>query len=126
MTLSDAQQLGRLLAAGRARAGLSTTQLAAATEVNQSSIVRLEQGQFVRPSPTLLQRLAQVLDLPLNDLYRLADVPLPSLRPYLRASYGLTESDAARAQAYIEKLAANYGATGQGPAGGADEAPLDN
>lgn len=126
MTISDAQQLGRVLAAARARAGLTSTQLAAAAEVNQSSIVRLEQGQFARPKPALLQRLAQVLGLPLHDLYQLAGIPLPGLQPYLRASYGLSEADAARAQAYIEGLAARYGADGQGPADGADEAPLIN
>lgn len=126
MTVSDAEQLGRLLAAARARAGLSTPQLAAITGVSQSNIVRLEQGRIASPSGSSLQRLSTALDVPLHDLYQLAGIPLPGLQPYLRASYGLTPADAARAQAYIERLAQGYGADGNGPPDGADEAPLED
>ncbi len=126
MTISDAEQLGNLLAAARARAGLSTPQLAALTGVSQSNIVRLEQGRIASPSAASLQRLGAALDVPLHELYRLAGIPLPGLQPYLRASYGLSPEDAARAQAYIERLAERYGADGSGPAEGADEAPLDD
>lgn len=124
MTISDAEQLGKLLAAARARAGLSTPQLSVLTDVSQSNIVRLEQGRIASPSAASLQRLGEVLDVPLHDLYGLAGIPLPGLQPYLRASYGLSPADAARAQAYIEQLAEGYGANGTGPPEGADEAPL--
>jgi transcriptional regulator with XRE-family HTH domain len=126
MTITDAQRLGRLLAKARAKTGLSTTQLAEAVAVNQSNIVRLEQGQITSPTPALLQRLADRLDLPLNQLYELAGIPLPGLHAYLRTSYGLSEADIARTQEYIDRLAASYGSDGRGPDDGADEAPEDN
>jgi transcriptional regulator with XRE-family HTH domain len=126
MTATDAERLGKLLATARARAGMSTIQLALGAGINQSNVVRLEQGRIARPKPELLQRLAEALDLPLNELYAVAGVPLPRLQPYLRASYGLSAQDAARAQAYIERLAAGDGADGRGPSDGADEVPITN
>lgn len=124
MTTTDAERLGNLLAAARARTGLSTPQLAAQTGVSQSNIVRLEQGRIANPSAASLQRLGAALGIPLGNLYELAGIPLPSLQPYLRASYGLSPEDAARAQAYVEQLAERYGADGSGPPDGADEEPL--
>jgi transcriptional regulator with XRE-family HTH domain len=123
VTITNAQRLGKLLFTARQEKGLSTTQLAELAATNQSTIVRLEKGEFAQPSPQLLQRLAHQLDLPLPELYRLAGVPLPALQPYLRAQVGLSEKDTARVQAYIAKLAAKYGGDGTGPSEGADELP---
>jgi transcriptional regulator with XRE-family HTH domain len=124
MTDSQAVRLGALLRQARLDHGLSTHQLAAIVEVNQSRLVRLEQGKTAqRPEPALLQRLCEALDLPLSTVYELAGIRMPALKPYLRASYGLTETDAVKAQTYIEQLAERYGAPGPGPLNGADETP---
>ncbi len=53
---------------------------------------KLEAGQYESPSPKYLQRIAEVLDAPLNDLYALAGYKLPngdlpSFTPYLRSRY---------------------------------------
>ena len=123
MTEANAAQLGQLIRVARQDRGLSTPQLAEAVGIAQSNIVRLEQGQVETPSAALLQRIAVELDLPLTRLYRLAGIPVPALRPYLRADYGLSDQDVARVQAYIEQLAARYGPAGAGPSDGADETP---
>ena len=125
MTDTDADRLGRMLASARAVKGLSTPQLARVAGVSQSNIVRLELGKIARPRPETLQRLAHALELPPERLYGLAGLPQLRLQPYLRASYGLSATEAARAQAYIEQLAAGYGPADQGPDDGADEAPLN-
>jgi transcriptional regulator with XRE-family HTH domain len=127
MTEADAVHLGRIVRAARQDHGLSTPQLAEAVGIAQSNIVRLEQGHVESPSPVVLQRIATELDLPLTQLYRLAGIPVPALRPYLRADYGLSDQDVAQVQAYIQELASRYGTAGDGPVDGADELPeLDN
>ena len=125
MTATDAEQLGRILANARARLGLSTPQLARHAGVSQSNIVRLESGKIARPKPETLQRLAAALELSTERLYALAGLPGLRLQPYLRASYGLSAADAAKAQAYIEQLAAGYGPADRGPDDGADEEPIN-
>jgi transcriptional regulator with XRE-family HTH domain len=123
MTEADAQALGELIRSARQARGWSPPALARAVGLNQSTIFRLEHGRTAQPSPELLQRLATTLALPLSDLYALAGIPLPSLQPYLRGRYGLSEQDTAKAAAYIERLARGLGGDGSGPAEGADEQP---
>jgi transcriptional regulator with XRE-family HTH domain len=123
MPPANPKALGQQIRSARSAAGLSTWQLAAAVDTNQSTIVRIEQGQFGRPSPDLLERISEKLRLPLTDLYALAGIPLPDLQPYLRAGYGLNEADSEQVRRYIARLAAKYGADGHGPAEGVDEQP---
>lgn len=123
MTQSQAAALGAFIRAGRHQVGIGTHRLAAQVGVNQSRLIRLEQGKVLQPEPALLQKLSAALDLPLTQLYEMAGIRMPGLQPYLRASYGLTEKDAAKAQAYVDRLAARYGADGSGPADGLDEQP---
>jgi transcriptional regulator with XRE-family HTH domain len=123
MTQSKSQRLGKTVRTAREAQGLSTHALAELVGVQQSRIVRLEQGKILEPQPKLLHALSQALDLRLVDLYELAGIRMPGLQPYLRAQLGFSDRDTARVQAYIEKLAAKYGADGSGPHDGADEQP---
>ena len=126
MSESNAETLGHLVRAARHAHGLATPALAQAVGVNQSSIVRLENGRFAKPTPAVLQRISEVLEIPLMQLYALADIPMPALQPYLRASYGLSHEDVENVHQYIQQLAARYGADGTGPLDGADEQPERN
>jgi transcriptional regulator with XRE-family HTH domain len=91
MNEHQAKSLGALLSRRRQEAGLSKRQLAALTHMGNSTIVRLEQGQFAAPSPAKLSRLAMALHLPLADIFAMAGyfVPdeLPSFEAYLLAKY---------------------------------------
>ena len=84
-------ELGRQLRARREELGLSTRQLAEQADMNDATIVRIEQGAFAAPRPDKLSRIAEALGLSLADVFALADyaVPddLPSFQPYLRSKY---------------------------------------
>src|SRR6266516_2783084 len=88
--------LGAYVRAERERAGLSIRQLAGLVGVHASSIMRLESGQHTSPSPDLLQRLADVLELDPGELLAFIGVKpsLPEPRIYLRKKYGMSEAEA--------------------------------
>jgi len=109
-----AQQLGQLLKARREERGLSTHRLAAAAEMDQATIVRLEAGSIVAPRPDKLSRIAQVLGISGADVFALAGyvVPsdLPSLRAYLSAKYGgLQVDDIDKIETYVARIAKKRG-----------------
>lgn len=93
------QALGKLIARERARQGLSLETLGNAAGGNRTTIMRLERGEFTRPDPEKLQRIARALDLDPADLFALAGYrpsdDLPGFVPYLEAKFGdgLTASD---------------------------------
>jgi transcriptional regulator with XRE-family HTH domain len=91
MNQDQAKELGKLLGQRRRELGLSKRRLAALTHMGDSTIVRLEQGRILAPSPARLSRLATALHLSLADIYARAGyfVPdeLPSLDAYLQAKY---------------------------------------
>jgi hypothetical protein len=67
-----------------------------------------------------------VLDLPVEDLYSLANYPsvqaLPSFAPYLHARYqGLSPDAISELERYFTDLAKREGITLDGPAPGQDE-----
>jgi transcriptional regulator with XRE-family HTH domain len=92
MNQRQSQALGALLRQKRKELGYSTYQLAKAAHVDQSVVVRFEQGKFAAPRPDKLARFAQLLGLSLADVYARAGyvVPddLPNFREYLLAKYG--------------------------------------
>ncbi len=65
------------------------------------------------PAPETLASLARALGLPLADLYEAAGYPLPqelpTLRPYLRRAYGVSDQAAADIERYLERIASEYG-----------------
>jgi transcriptional regulator with XRE-family HTH domain len=123
-----AKQLGRRLNQRRQALGLTIRDLEALSGVDDSSIVRLENGQQSRPSVEKLDKLAKALRLPIEDLLSTAGLTtstgLPSLRPYLRAKYGQLPAEAhAELDRYFARLGKRYGVSFDGPAPGEDEAP---
>ena len=92
--MSDpATALGRTIQAARHAKGLTAYETANRTGVvHRATIQRIESGEISRPRPETLQKLAQVLDLKLDDLLSLAGYvqlsDLPGFEPYLRAKHG--------------------------------------
>lgn len=60
----------------RARAGLSRQELADAVGVHYQTVGYLERGEYA-PSLALALRLAELLDVPVEQLFSLAPFPTP-------------------------------------------------
>lgn len=108
------KQLGSLLKRQRITAGLSTRSLGAKAGVDDSTIVRLEQGLRNTPRPDVLTKLAKALHLNLADLFALAGyaVPqeLPTLPAYLRVKYRhLPQPARDELVSYMRHLYSRYG-----------------
>jgi transcriptional regulator with XRE-family HTH domain len=119
-------RLGKLLRARREALGLSTRKLEELSGVTGATIVRIEQGEFAAPAPDKLARIADVLGIPLADVYAVAEYAapqqLPNLSPYLRTKYrDLPDEAAAQIEAYAQRLATKHGVDLRGPAPGEDE-----
>jgi transcriptional regulator with XRE-family HTH domain len=114
MNQDQAKELGKLLRQRRQAVGLSQRRLAVLAQMGDSTIVRLEHGQFLAPSPAKLSRLAEALHLPLADLFALAAylVPgeLPSFEVYLQTKYpALPRSGVAELLHDFKKLQVRHG-----------------
>lgn len=99
--------------------GLSVNALARASGLNVGYLSRLEAGRFT-PKSDNLRRLADALHVAYDDMLALSGQErpaLPTLQPYLRAAYGLSERSAADIERYITE---HYGAS-PGPRDGEDE-----
>ena len=109
--------LGTLLQHARKRLGLTLRNLEDITGISRPKLNRLELGQIEHPSPTVLQRLAEVLELDSDDLYAAAGYrsskKLPSLTPYLRTKYHLPPDALAEANAALRDILDKYDQTHQ-------------
>ena len=65
-------KLSTLLRDARSRRGVCLRDLAAGVGVSASYLSRIESGEHVRISGKTLERLAQALQLPVDDVYRSA------------------------------------------------------
>lgn len=127
MTREEAVTFGKWLRAMRKRAGLEAVRLAALSDVDASTIVRLESGAFKNPKAQTLSRIAQTLQLDVSDLLQRAGIPVltpPSDLPvYLRQGryHRLPPEAKAELDHYLDFLAQRYGLDTAGPAAGEDE-----
>ena len=107
------QELGDFVRSRRLSLGLSLADAAEASDLDPSYWNKLENGHYQNPAPQHLRSIAEVLSVPLEDLYGLAgyDTPhrLPSLHPYLRAKYDLPPQAIADLERYFEYLRSYYG-----------------
>ncbi len=127
LTPDQAQELAELLRTRRESLGRSMRQVAAVTGINVSTISVIEAGTNLSPLPETLKDIARVLQLPMSDLFVIADwLPageLPTLKPYLRAKYHDLDDEAiADLERYAEWLARKHGHTG--PVDREDERPM--
>jgi transcriptional regulator with XRE-family HTH domain len=128
MDRDQARRLGALIRQYREAQGLSLRDLEDATGIDDGLLTRMEGGAILTPAPDKLSRIAEALDIPLADLYGLAEyaVPseLPTLKPYLRTKYRRLPTEAAnQLEAYAERLAKRHGVDLSGPPPGEDERP---
>ncbi|MCZ3387369.1 MAG: helix-turn-helix domain-containing protein, partial [Actinomycetia bacterium] len=83
--------IAHILRRKREALGLSATQVARRANLDPGTVTRIELGQINEPTPASLKAIAGVLDIPVSDLFVVADwIPqaeLPSLLPYLRSKY---------------------------------------
>jgi transcriptional regulator with XRE-family HTH domain len=125
---TQAKELGWMIKTAREAKGFSSRELGRRTGINDTSILRLEQGSFLIPSPEKLAKIADELELNLADLFALAGYAapkqLPAWRPYLRAKYSDLPTQAVdELESFFGYLRGKYGASGEGPVGGEDELP---
>ncbi len=114
MNQEQSKLLGALLRQKRQELGYSMTQLARAAGVRDSTVLRIERGEFAAPRPDKLARFASELRISLADLYAKAGylVPdeLPSFLPYLSAKFPHL-SDAAKSELgrHLDELSVGQG-----------------
>ena len=128
MEPEQAKRLGTYLREARQAKGLSARQLGDLTDINDATIVRFENGSFTAPAPDKLARIAEALDLPVADVFALAEyaspTELPSFTPYLRTKYRDLPDDAmAQIEKYVARIAKKHGVALEGPEPGQDESP---
>lgn len=107
------QQLGDFVRSRRLSMNLSLADAAERSDLDPSYWNKLENGHYQNPAPQHLSSIAEVLDVPIEDLYGLAgyELPkgLPSLQPYLRAKYDLPPEAIADLERYFAYLRSYYG-----------------
>lgn len=128
MNPKQAKELGRQLRARREELGLSLRDLEKLTDVDNGTIVRIEQGAFAAPAPDKLSRIADALKLSLADVFALAEYStpnaLPSFAPYLRTKYrDLPVPAVEELERSFKRIAKRHGYDPAGPAPGEDEQP---
>ena len=95
------RRLGAFLRDRRVELKLSIREVARTAHVENSTILRLERGEYAAPSANKLARIAEVLTLNLADVFAMAGYVVPSSLPnfpnYLRLRYPeLTEEAIAK------------------------------
>jgi len=107
LTAAKAKKLGRLVARARARQGLSTRALASQLGISNVWVSKLEAGVFLDPSPSLLARVAEVLNIEPARIDRLmagaVAESLPGMRLYFRAKYDLTPEQIEQMERYYRR-----------------------
>jgi transcriptional regulator with XRE-family HTH domain len=120
MSPSDLKALGKLIARTRTERDLTRDVVASAAGLAESSLKRLEDGEFKRPDPDKLQRIARALALDAEDLFALAGYTpsdgLPGFGPYLRTKFGKELPAPARKklERYFEQVREEHGKGGRG------------
>lgn len=127
MTPEEAAALGSYLRQARNAKGLSARQLGELSDMNDASIVRIENGTFKAPRAEKLARIAEALDLNTFDVMERAGYTtasdLPEMQPYLRTKYrNLPPEAMEQIERYASRVAKKHGISLEGPAPGEDEA----
>ena len=104
--------LGVTIRQARERAGFSLRNLETIVGVSRQFLLRLEHDELDNPSPDLLHRLAEALELDSDDLFAFIGYQpsgkLPSLTPYLRTKYHLPPKALAEATAALRDIVEKY------------------
>lgn len=125
MTPEQALELGEHLRQARHRRGMSAADLAELTDMNDATIVRIENGKIANPAADKLTRIAEALGLDVGDVFAMAGygatATLPTLPLYLRSKYDLPTEALDQIEHFAAKVAKRHGVSLNGPAPGEDE-----
>lgn len=104
----DLATLASVIREAREAAGLSIRQLAPLVGAHYSMLSRIEAGEVTRPAAEMVQNIAIALELDPAELLGFIGVKtmLPEPKVYFRRAYGMTDSEAAEAEALIAGLRA--------------------
>jgi transcriptional regulator with XRE-family HTH domain len=113
MDMTPTKKLGKLIARHRKAARLSQEGLGALAGLAGSTIQRYETGFIEQPDPYKLLRIAEALDIEVEELYAAAGLKvssqLPAFGTYLRTRYGqLPEKALKEVEAHFEELRQQY------------------
>jgi transcriptional regulator with XRE-family HTH domain len=99
-------ELGEHVRALREAKNLSVRGLAAQAGVDATWVSRIERGVYSSPDPRYLLRLAQALEVEVEELYEDAGFTggLPAFSPYLRAKYDLPQEAIDQLEAHFELI----------------------
>lgn len=88
--------LGAYLREQREAAGYSLRQVAQLAGVQHTYLFRIENDTYTNPQPEYLQRIADVLELDVGELYAFLGMrpKLPEPRIYFRKAYGVSATEA--------------------------------
>lgn len=111
-------ELAETIKTKRIELGMSVRGLGKITGIDNSTLIRLEQGKHF-PKPENLVKLSAALKLPLADLYHLSgyEIPneLPSMIVYLRSKGELPVEAQDELVTYYRQLKKKHGAKGKSP-----------
>lgn len=126
----QAKRLGALIKDQRLKLGIGLREAGRRTGIDDGLLSRMESGAILTPAPDKLARIAEVLGLPLSDIYAMADYAVPNDLPspaiYLRTKYrGDISATAMKSLTReLDRLLAKHGLDPtSGPAPGEDETP---
>ena len=90
--------LGQYIHQAREAKGMTRRKLADTVHMHYSYISRLESGDYKRPSPEVVRRFAEALEMRYEDLYAIAGHQvidrLPDFVPYMRAKFEMNDDTA--------------------------------
>lgn len=120
MNQDKARAFGEYIKRLREKRKLSMRGLASEAGIDSGALTRIEHGKVGSPQPDTLKALAMTLQVPLADMFAMADyvIPydLPSITPYLQARYGQLPEDAlVSIDSYLRQLIDEHGLDPDGP-----------
>lgn len=105
---STPTELATLMRQLREDLGVSMYELAKRTEINRSTLMRIEDGTTTQPDAGTLNTLARALgvdpELFYDAVWQDAETPLPSPSVYFRSKYRLTPAQIAELEASLKRV----------------------
>ena len=89
------KKVGEVIAEAREKKGLSQRQLAKIAKINNSELSKIESGIRKEPSPKILRRISNVLDITYSDLMYMIGVgnEVRPLNPFIKDYYSKLKGD---------------------------------
>ena len=89
------KKVGEVIAEAREKKGLSQRQLAKIAKINNSELSKIESGIRKEPSPKILRRISNVLDITYSDLMYMIGlgIEVSPLNPFIKDYYSKLKGD---------------------------------